>query len=265
MNLSDSEIHLWLVHDQQVADSALEEFKVLLAPEEKRRYQRFYFDRDKRQFLITRATLRCALSAYFPDVEPAQWSFSRNDYGRPYISGPRHAGAIAFNLSHTDSMIVLAICRSGDLGVDVENLSRVCEPAALANRFFSLKESEELLGLGEQAQRDRFFDLWTLKESYIKACGMGLAIPLANFSFAFDERTAAIDFESEREDDSEGWRFWQFHGERSHRIALAYYQEGSATPNVRVGQYMPGGAMTLGQEEPYRATTLWCKDSALGS
>jgi 4'-phosphopantetheinyl transferase len=254
MNLSANEIHLWIINDLLVDDSQLSEYKHLLVPEELARYQRFYFDRDKRQFLVTRATLRYALSEYLPDVTPGEWTFSRNDYGRPYISGPKHAGAIQFNLSHTDGMIVLAMSQSGDLGVDVENLSRSCEPAQLANRFFSVSESAALLTMSEPHQRDRFFDLWTLKESYIKACGMGLAIPLGSFSFGLVSNNPSIEFESEREDDCSSWRFWQFRGDTTHRIALAYYEAGGITPKVRVGRYLPAGIMKFEEQAAFRAT-----------
>lgn len=254
MNLSANEIHLWIVQDQLVGDSQLSEFMHLLAPEELSRYQRFLFERDKRQFLITRAALRCALSEYFSDVAPSEWTFLRNDYGRPYVSNPQYASAIQFNLSHADGMIVLAISQSGDLGVDVENLSRSCEPASLAKRFFSASEATALLRMSEPDQRDRFFDLWTLKEAYIKACGMGLAIPLGSFSFGFVANEHSIEFESEREDDCPNWRFWQFQGDATHRIALAYYEKGGTTPNVRVGRYLPVGIMKFEAQAALRAT-----------
>lgn len=254
MNLSANEIHLWIVQDQLVGDSQLSEFMRLLAPEELSRYQRFLFERDKRQFLITRAALRCALSEYFSDVAPREWTFLRNDYGRPYVSNPQYTNAIQFNLSHADGMIVIAICQSGDLGVDVENLSRSCEPASLANRFFSASEATALLQMSESDQRDRFFDLWTLKESYIKACGMGLAIPLGSFSFSLVPNNPSIEFESEREEDWSSWRFWQFQGDTTHRIALAYFEAGGATPNVRVGRYLPAGIMKFETQAAFRAT-----------
>ncbi|MDX1492321.1 MAG: 4'-phosphopantetheinyl transferase superfamily protein [Pseudohongiellaceae bacterium] len=251
MKLDSKQIHLWCIRDALVPDEILPSFLPLLSPEELKRYERFYFDRDKRQFLITRAALRCALSEYFPELEPKQWQFNKNAYGRPEIAGPGYEQAIQFNLSHTTGLIVLAITGEGELGVDVENLSRKCEPAQLADRFFSKVESEALLALDEQGQRERFFDLWTLKESYIKACGMGLAIPLESFSFLLDSGFD-IGFTSQREDDCQPWRFWQLQVGEGHRVALAYYGAEGLIPDIVFGSYMPGAKFATEAFLPFR-------------
>ncbi len=60
-----------------------------------------------------------------------------------------------------------------EVGVDVEYLLRPGKTVELADSFFSPIETQQLLALPPEKQNDRFFDLWTLKEAYIKACGMG--------------------------------------------------------------------------------------------
>ena len=97
---------------------------------------------------------------------------------------------------------------SYDIGVDVERLSRVTKPSLIADRFFAPAEVAALRALPEPQQRQRFFELWTLKESYIKARGLGLAIPLHQFWFAEpDGDPVAISFGPELPDDPHAWQF----------------------------------------------------------
>src|SRR5437763_959951 len=81
----------------------------------------FHFARDRRRYLVTRALVRTVLSRYM-DIAPREWAFAVNDYGRPLITNAAAAARqISFNVSHTDSLIILAIAQGHELGVDVEN------------------------------------------------------------------------------------------------------------------------------------------------
>lgn len=215
------EIHLWKIDESAVDDALLATYWPLLSADELQRYERLRQMADRRRFVITRAAIRRVLSSYFPGVLPTQWQFGRNAWGRPTIAEPVLESNIEFNISHADGLIVIAVTERGDLGVDVEFTGRRCRTLALANRYFSAQEIEALQGLSESAQRERFFDLWTLKEAYIKACGMGLAIPLRSFSFAFGKDGISIAFAPERSDDPAFWQFWQMPATPRHRLAIA--------------------------------------------
>lgn len=227
------EIHLWLINENSVDDALLESYWPFLSPDERVRYDRLRQSGDRKRFLITRAAVRNTLSHYFPDVLPAQWQFSRNSWGRPVIATPTHSVGVEFSISHTRGLIAIAVAASGSLGVDVEYTVRRNRTLAIANRYFSSTEVEALQRLPAQAQRERFFDLWTLKEAYIKACGMGLAIPLRSFSFDFSAENIAIAFAAERDDEPQGWQFWQMAASPDHRLALAFKRAGeTATMKV---------------------------------
>ncbi len=241
--LADNEIHLWLIDDAQVDTSLLEIYRSFLSPEEMLRCERFRFDKDKRQFLITRAAIRTTLSHYRNDTLPSQWQFDRNEYGRPYVVSPPSAVPLEFNLSHTNGMIAIAVCARGDIGVDVENTTRECRALDLAARYFSFSEVENLLALPESKQQERFLDLWTLKEAYIKACGMGLAIPLGSFSFDFAADAIAITFAEERVDDSSRWGFWQW-AVSDYRIAVGLKSEQWRSMELVVRTLVPMGAIS---------------------
>jgi 4'-phosphopantetheinyl transferase len=105
----------------------------------------------------------------------------------------------------------VGVRQGGGLGIDIESL-RATAPVADAGQFFALDELTQLSMLQGDAQARRFFDFWTLKESYIKARGMGLSLPLDQF--AFDLRGhAAIGFVADaslQDAVAPNWQFFQW-------------------------------------------------------
>jgi len=195
-----------------------------LDDEERARMARFLFDRDRRSYVISHGLLRIILSTYVA-VEPSVWRYRYNDYGKPEIAEPAEHGTLRFNLSHTRGAMLCGVTRDGELGVDVEATARDTSCAELADRYFSPSEVADLRSLPIDGRRDRFFRLWTLKEAYIKARGMGLAIPLDQFSYTFpaDEPTPAvgISFTPPLEDDPRNWQFAERRIAPSFRAAAA--------------------------------------------
>lgn len=220
--LPPDEIHLHIVDDPAItAPALLARYDAMLNPEETARQDRFRFARHRHQFLVARALVRSTLSLYHPETEPAEWQFATNEYGRPRIVGAG-AGALDFNLSHTDGRIVLAICRSQSPGVDIERIDRPEAVADIAAQFFAETEIQALSALPAAMQRRRFFDLWTLKEAYIKARGMGLSIPLKDFSIQFpQERGPTIRFADGVDDEASRWQLWSLYAGQDYALSLA--------------------------------------------
>ncbi len=102
--------------------------------------------------------------------------FSYNDYGKPFIINPDN---FFFNVSHSGIWIVCAIDNM-PIGIDVEHIRPI--DFAISERFFSDEEHSDLIKKKESEKLSYFYTLWTLKESYIKALGMGLSIPLKSFA-----------------------------------------------------------------------------------
>jgi 4'-phosphopantetheinyl transferase len=234
LDLDQDEIHLWFCRDGEIVDNALlNRYYHQLDDAERKRQGRFYFEKHRHQYLVTRAMVRNTLSLYAGDVSPEQWRFSPNEYGKPHISAPI-ARPLQFNLSHASGMIVLAITRSREVGVDVECQSRgekSPERADIADRFFSPREARDLRSLPMHRQADRFYDLWTLKEAYIKACGKGLSMPLDEFGFRFPcSHGVDIEFSSEITDDPRNWKFWLLKASEDHKVALAIKGDAAEDP-----------------------------------
>src|SRR5262245_3576311 len=143
--LTPAEIHLWLAFYDEISEERLHSaYRELLDPAEKEQEPRFYFARDRRRYLITRALARTVLSRYAP-IHPKEWVFSANAYGRPEIvnAQARDAG-LSFNISHTHSLIALGVTKGRALGVDVENFIAREAPIYIADHFFAPPEVEAL-------------------------------------------------------------------------------------------------------------------------
>jgi 4'-phosphopantetheinyl transferase len=192
----------------------------LLNADEHARYERFIPPRTKLEFLITHALARTELSR-FADVRPEEWRFKTGSHGRPEIDGDI-VRELGFNLSNTRGLVACAVTRGADVGVDVEDTTLKRQTVEVAERFFSPEEVKALRSLPSELQRDRFFDYWTLKESYIKARGLGLAIPLERFSFHLNPgEPIRIELDPSLGDDARTWRFWLDRPTQAHRLAVA--------------------------------------------
>ncbi len=226
-------------------------YAALMTPEERARHDRYYFERDRRLFLATRALVRTVLSCYHPAVTPAQWRFAEGERGKPYItgpsgpSGPSGAPPIHFNLSNTPGLVVCAVSLAHPaLGVDAESLLRSGETVSIADHYFSPREARALRALAPEQQRERFFAYWTLKESYIKARGLGLALPLEQFTFLLDDGPdIGITFDPRLADHPERWRFALHQTASGHLIAVGVDTAG-APLSLRAAEYVPLRGMT---------------------
>lgn len=219
--LLEGQAHVWCAQPDQIADpDKLRAFHGLLDSREKRRQAR-YLGADKRhEFLVSHALVRSVLSQY-ADVLPASWTFEINEHGKPEISPARNPEALRFNLAHTRGLCACAVAKNAGIGVDLENLERPPDMRAV-RRFFARPEIAQLESLAGPDQHRRFYELWTLKEAYVKARGQGLSIGLDRFWFLWDqERPPAIAFGPGVQDCPEEWRFFLFSPTPAHVAALA--------------------------------------------
>ena len=225
------EAHVWLLPDpEQAPRTQIDELAAILDDDERDRAARYLRPADRTRSIAARALLRLMLSRYAP-VAPSAWQFRTNRYGRPELARvPEAAGDLRFNVSHTDGLIAVAVTRGRSIGVDVEHIDR---PLAhdIAGRFFSPAEVRDLRQYPVEAQPRVFFDYWTLKEAYIKARGMGLALPLGDFSFRLRaDEPPTISFAPELGDDPARWQFAQASPSGRHRLAVAVERRGPDLP-----------------------------------
>ena len=150
-------------------------------------------------------------------MAPEAWRFRSNEYGKPAIEP---GVGIDFNLSNSRELVVCLIAQGGEVGVDVEPFTRASGIAEVAPRVFSELERSQLDGLADRERLDRGVSLWTLKEAYIKARGMGLSLPLDKVSFVFGGAAEIrLELNASLNDESSRWRFYLL-DHAGHRVAL---------------------------------------------
>jgi len=115
------------------------------------------------------------------DLAPDALVFGRESKGRPFL---RHADAPDFNLTDTHGGTVIALCRRGRVGVDIERIDRRPPVARLAERWFAPEEATRLAAMPDDDARRAFLRLWTAKEASCKATGTGIFGYLARWRFA---------------------------------------------------------------------------------
>lgn len=221
--LAADQVHLWyarpdVVDDAQVAAAC----EHVLSPDETERWGRLRQAKDRTLFLVAHALVRGVLSQYAA-VAPAEWRFVASVGGKPEIAGPAAGSALRFNLSHTRDLAAVAVTRGHEIGVDVESLDRRVSDD-LVRSVLAPSERARLDHQPAASWSATFFEFWTLKESYLKARGVGLGIELQDLAFDLHPgRPPRVTFAGSLRDVdvSDGWQFRQDVGLARHRAAVA--------------------------------------------
>ncbi|MEZ9722843.1 4'-phosphopantetheinyl transferase superfamily protein [Vibrio splendidus] len=196
-------VDLWLCSLSNLNDQPdnVSQLKKRLTTDEIAKVERYRMPSSQIQALYVRNYLRKVLSSY-SDLMPEAWRFEYGEKGKPrLIEKQQIETGLNFNISHSKEHLLIAVCqregKSFQLGVDIEHARSSTNIDSIMKHYFSDTELTDLLELNKEEQRERFFDLWALKESYIKATGKGLATSLRSFSFDFSnltEQTLPIHF-----------------------------------------------------------------------
>ena len=191
MEPGDEEVHVWQA-GLEMSAGWLDELRATLSADELTRAAHFHFARDRARFVAAHGIVRDILGRYL-EVAPARLEFSSNEYGKPALAGD-FRDSLSFNLSHSGDLVVIAIARGREVGIDVELYAPDRADQAVAANYFSPAEVARLRAVPESLRARAFFNCWTRKEAYIKARGMGLSIPLDSFdvSLAPDEPAALL-------------------------------------------------------------------------
>lgn len=219
LTLSFDRVDIWLLFASAVTVNLIDSYRDLLTAEEKHKEQHFYFKRDRISYLLTRVLIRTTLSRYIP-IAPKDWHFEPDRYGRPRaVNSHKLLHKLSFNISHTDGLIVLAVTVDRAVGIDAEYLHRTISTNVLES-YFSTHETNMLHKLPSSMRRIHCLDLWTFKESYIKARGTGLSMPLNKFSINLtNSNEAPISFDG-IDDLPDRWAFYRIRPSTDYTMAL---------------------------------------------
>ncbi|KAM3406685.1 hypothetical protein ACQJBY_000645 [Aegilops geniculata] len=193
---SPREVHVWyLCPDELKNQSQLNMYEELLSPSEREYADSMKATLLRKDAVLSRALLRTTLSRYTGyKIDPRSFEFKKNKFGKPEVLWPQDDSTaeqpLHFNISHTTSLIACGIAINARIGIDIEEKKRNTTKniLSLARRYFTPSEVNYLSEISDSdAQRKEFLKLWTLKEAYVKALGMGFSgAPFSTFSLMLD-------------------------------------------------------------------------------
>ncbi len=186
--LSANSIHIWKT-DLNQNEQVIAEYRQYLSQDEQARADRFLFDKHRNRYTVARGVLRKLLARYL-NLRPNEIEFNYTQHGKPQIA----YSDLKFNVSHSHEVAVYVFNLHHEVGVDCEQLNHKHAEQDLAQRFFAKNEYQRLIQLPESQRHLAFFNLWTRKEAFIKAIGLGLSYPLNKFEVSFypDEEPAIL-------------------------------------------------------------------------
>jgi 4'-phosphopantetheinyl transferase len=241
-----NDVHVWHAHvDDTFADeAAVATARTGLTFSEQQRFDRYHGDLDRRMFLLGRIMSRRLVGRAL-DLAPDAWDWHEGPHGRPGIADP--PTPLHFNLAHSAGLVVCALATGREVGVDVEDLERPPTDPRMVPRYCAPAEAADIEAQGA-AWRERFLQYWTLKEAYLKARGLGIALPLREICFELRPNGVRITFLGSLAGTSTDWVFQLSHPTARHLVAIAASRSDGVAPAITIEQYRPGALASSGNQ-----------------
>ncbi|MCB2311591.1 4'-phosphopantetheinyl transferase superfamily protein [Clostridium tagluense] len=172
---------IYAVKTLEISEEKLKKICLSIDSEKRCKIEKFINKKDKVRTLIGEILIRTIIFQEL-SVRNKHITFEKNEYGKPYM---KEHPEFNFNISHSGDFVVCAIDNK-PIGIDIEKVKHI-EYKEIAKNFFSVRELDYIVKEDLNSQLNKFYEIWTLKESYIKYCGQGLSIPLKSFSIDIDQ------------------------------------------------------------------------------
>lgn len=231
-----SVVSVWHATTADVLDDDMRRARALawLSPADHLRHERYRFQADRDMFLLGRVMAR-ALVGQALGVGPRDWEWREGPRGRPEIADPAAAGRVSFNIAHSAGLVVCAISSDGTVGVDVEHRLRPPVDARMVRRYCAPYEVEDIERQGPSAWQDQFLKYWTLKEAYLKARGVGIAVHLSDLSFTLGADAIRLErLNTLSADDDADWAFVLDASSPTHFVAAAVTAQADVRPTFSI-------------------------------
>ncbi len=174
-------MEIYVVKVSDIREDRLNELCLLVDEEKKDKIKKFVNKKDKIRSLVAEILIRTIIIENLK-INNKYIKFNKNKQGKPYLKNHLNFN---FNISHSGEYVLCGIDNK-DIGVDVEEIKNI-NIIEIAQNYFTTKEFEYIVSCDVEFQLNRFYEIWTLKESYIKCYGQGLSIPLTSFSIEVDQ------------------------------------------------------------------------------
>lgn len=176
--LPRSKVHLWSC-SLRPSPAELERRRAVLSDAELARALRFRHEADSIAYVAAHGWLRLVLAAY-AGLPPARLRFRETPLGKPSLEPVGEMPPVAFNLSHSGDLAIVAVSAGMPIGIDIERIGSV--PDAATGDYLAHAEGAMLSTLPGSLRDEAFTRCWTRKEAYLKATGAGLNTPLTDFA-----------------------------------------------------------------------------------
>lgn len=173
--LPPDEVHVWCL-SFALSEGQLARLGEVLTDDERERAGRYLHVPTRNQFVAARACLRLLLGSYL-GADPTRLRLTQTNTGKPVLAD----GGLHFNVSHSGEVGLIALDGRGEVGVDVERVRAYPGNLDMADRYFTPGEVAALRRLPLGAREQAFYHVWTRKEAFLKATGLGLSYGLERF------------------------------------------------------------------------------------
>lgn len=229
LTLEKDEVHIWCMSTYQ-CEPYLTTLEQVLSVDERVKATRFYFQKDRDQFITARGMLRLLISSYI-GTEPSKLLFYYGLFGKPLLVQEPEENNLCFNVSHSNGFILCALAWSRRIGIDLENVQAGLPYEELVDRFFSPSEKALFYTFPPNKKSLIFFTFWTLKEAYVKAKGTGLSFRLDQFDTLLIEEKSTVVLNI-MGDSQDGLRWLLVHISPSPGYVAALAVESASEPDI---------------------------------
>ena len=207
MNITRNEIHIWRIQLDRPLKAVIP-FDKILSDSERFKANKFRLERDKRQYKVSHGAMRTILGKYL-GIDPQKIQYTYSPLGKPFLASDIYKKQLHFNLSHSGDYALCALTLNRSIGIDLEYMCYVPDMETMSDYFFSLKEKDLILSLSPYMRQQAFFNLWTLKEAYLKATGKGID-NLHNIEITFSAEDLSLSIvDKKNKSKSDDWTILQ--------------------------------------------------------
>ncbi len=246
MSLSDGYAALYAADVSVLSDPRLYEAAYAgVSAARREKADRYYFAKDRYLSIGAEVLLRHAIRA--EGICESSVVFSYGEHGKPYLAD----ADVFFSLSHSGDFAVCAVSNR-EAGCDVEKIAAA--NIQVAKRFFCGTEYEDIASQPTQKARDdMFYRYWTLKESFIKATGLGMKLSLNSFQIVRGSGISVV-----QSVDGRDYRFAEFNEIPGYKCALCTAGECGKTAFYTVD------LRQIWEDSPVKALTRKTDDNTAG-
>ena len=179
-----------LTEAERPTKGAAEPFMELLSPQEQKKLNAYRFDMDFSRGLTGQMLVRAGVLRFAGATSLSGFEFHRNHHNRPYCEWNGMPWSVDYNVTHHGDCVAMVMAENERVGIDITKIETTIDDCPVAE-FLSFYEEQftpnELKyiqgGLTDFECLKRFHFLWSLKESYVKAIGCGIVVPLDLIEF----------------------------------------------------------------------------------